>query len=116
MPAGHSRPSHFDLMFERGAALRTWACSAIPVSGQEMPAEKLADHRLAYLDYEGEVSQGRGSVARVVAGEYEVLAESADLLCVLLASDTLSGELTLARDVAEPQRWTASFKTQVAGD
>ena len=30
--------------------------------GQRMAAERIADHRPAYLDYEGPVSDGRGSV------------------------------------------------------
>ena len=101
-------------MLERGGALRTWACASVPAIGQELSAEELADHRPAYLDYEGEVSTGRGSVTRVAAGEYEVLAESADVLRVCLSSEMLSGELTLARDLAVPQRWTIRLSEAAA--
>ena len=116
MPDGSARASHFDLMLEHGQSLRTWAVAGLPSVGQELQAEELADHRLAYLDYEGEVSAGRGSVTRAAAGVYEVLAESADLLRMRLASETLSGELTLARDLTAPQRWTARLRTMAAGD
>jgi hypothetical protein len=109
MPVGSSRASHFDLMLQRGASLRTWACSAIPAIGLEVSAEELADHRLAYLDYDGEVSAGRGSVTRVAAGEFEVLAESADCLQVRVIGDQLSGNLTLIRDTNRPAQWRVSL-------
>jgi hypothetical protein len=35
-------------------------------------ATRLADHRRAYLTYEGPISDGRGSVTRVAAGTCEV--------------------------------------------
>ena len=44
--------------------LKTWACREPPQAGVEIPCEALADHRLAYLDYEGPISGGRGSVTR----------------------------------------------------
>ena len=36
--------------------------------GQRMAAERIADHRPAYLDYEGPVSDERGSVRRLAWG------------------------------------------------
>lgn len=68
---------HFDWMLERGGVLLTWRVREIPVVG-EVAAERLADHRVAYLSYEGEVSGGRGRVVRVRAGEAEVLEETAE--------------------------------------
>jgi len=41
-------------------------------------AERLPDHRSAYLDYEGPVSGGRGTVRRVAAGELEVVRDDPD--------------------------------------
>jgi hypothetical protein len=65
---GHGEP-HFDLMIEAeaGGALMTWRLPTWPVD-RPMPVERLADHRRAYLDYEGPVSRGRGEVRRVAAG------------------------------------------------
>jgi hypothetical protein len=108
-PPGYSRPSHYDLMLEHGPVLRTWACESLPDAGATVAAEQLADHRLAYLDYEGEVSGGRGSVVRVAAGEYELLAESDELIHVRLASPQLAGMLTLSREAADIQRWRVSL-------
>jgi len=72
-PSGYERPAHWDFMLECGDLLWTWALRELPAVGREVVAEELADHRLAYLDYEGEVSGGRGSVTRWDGGEYEVL-------------------------------------------
>src|SRR5262245_59755815 len=72
-PADYARPTHFDLMLEHEAVLRTWALEKVPTPGETIRAEQLPDHRWAYLEYEGEIAGGRGSVSRVEAGEYEAL-------------------------------------------
>jgi len=63
----HDAPDgpHYDLMLEHEGALATWRLEELPGGAGgagAMPAEKLPDHRLAYLSYEGPVSGGRGSV------------------------------------------------------
>lgn len=61
----HDHPHlHWDLMLEDGESLRTWRLNELPRSGVWIEAEEIAPHRLAYLDYEGEVSGGRGTVKR----------------------------------------------------
>jgi hypothetical protein len=37
-------------------------------AGAALPAERLADHRRLYLDYEGEISGNRGRVVRLIRG------------------------------------------------
>lgn len=108
-PPGHSRGMHYDLMLEHGDALWTWACDALPIAGTSVSAERLADHRLAYLDYEGPVSGDRGSVHRVAGGECELLTAAAEEVRVRFAGDSLSGELVLTRDAAATNRWTVSL-------
>ena len=71
-----------------------------------MIAEALADHRRAYLDYEGEVSRNRGEVIRIAAGAYEVLRESADELEVALQGDRIDGSLRLVREEANARKWS----------
>ena len=73
-PPGYARPAHFDLMLEVGGVLRTWAALSLPaVGGEPVAAERLPDHRLDYLNYEGPVSGDRGCVSRVDWGTYEPL-------------------------------------------
>lgn len=67
--------THYDWMFELGTVLRTWATQPIDRFDQpvESPCDSLRDHRLAYLDHEGEIQGGRGSVARLLQGTYRLI-------------------------------------------
>jgi hypothetical protein len=86
---------HWDMMFETGDRLRTWAIDAPIVPGIELPARALADHRLEYLHYEGDVSGARGSVRRIDQGEYAALLWEEDRVRVKLAGAQLVGEAEL---------------------
>jgi DNA polymerase Ligase (LigD) len=99
---------HWDFMLETGEVLRTWAIDAPIVSGRDLPARALGDHRRAYLEYEGEISGGRGRVRRLDAGTYRVLDWSAVRVRVELAGFQLSGKLELRLVGEEPldtPRW-----------
>jgi hypothetical protein len=71
---------HFDLMLEDGPVLLTWRLTDPPVVGRAIPAERIANHRICYLTYEGPVSGGRGSVRRVDGGTY-VRTSPSDIHC-----------------------------------
>lgn len=79
---------HFDWMFQWQGGLRTWSTSCIDLwndSGSiELACEVLPEHRLDYLDYEGEVSGGRGTVTRQAAGVYRLIANRDDLFHVAI--------------------------------
>ncbi len=64
---------HWDLMFECGEVLLSWAVEEMPSRGKLLNAIRLTDHRLAYLEYEGPISGNRGSVSRVLSGVYRML-------------------------------------------
>ena len=66
------RGLHYDFMLEAGDVLKTWALPQEPTPGLEMPCEALADHRPMYLDYEGPISGGRGTVAGWDRGTYSI--------------------------------------------
>jgi len=70
--AGVPEP-HFDLMFEStpGGELMTWRSLEWPIT-QETNLTRLAEHRRAYLDYEGPISNDRGHVTRVAAGTCQI--------------------------------------------
>jgi hypothetical protein len=61
---------HWDFMLEAGGVLRTWRLAAPPEPGCAIAAEPLADHRLAYLEYEGPLTGDRGRVVRWDRGEF----------------------------------------------
>ena len=82
--SGHG-PEHYDLMLECDEALATWqfpqnpfAAEAPPDFFDQLPCCRLADHRKAYLTYEGPVSGGRGEVRRVASGTCDILEAAAD--------------------------------------
>jgi hypothetical protein len=103
-PAG----DHFDFMLECADALATWQLPAWPPPcGATLPATALADHRKAYLDYEGEVSGGRGSVAIVDSGRYETIEHGEGLWLIRLAGRVFSGSVRLAQSAGTV--WTLSL-------
>jgi DNA polymerase Ligase (LigD) len=67
----HDHPTrHWDFLLEAGSVLRSWRLAELPSPGKPVAAEPSFDHRIIYLDYEGPVSGGRGSVTRWDTGTY----------------------------------------------
>jgi hypothetical protein len=68
--AARTEDRHFDLMFEvaDGKELATYATLELPRISDSTEVTKLVDHRNAYLDYEGQVSNNRGVVQRYAFG------------------------------------------------
>jgi hypothetical protein len=93
-------------MLQAGESLRTWAIDAPVVADQDLPARALGDHRLIYLDFEGEVSGDRGRVRRVDAGTYRTVTWSAGHVRVVVQGNQLAGEVDLR--VADPESGAAS--------
>lgn len=93
---------HWDFLLEDGDALRTWAIDAAIVPGVELPARALPHHRRVYLEYEGPVSGGRGSVRRVAEGTFRVREWGDDRVRVVLAGNQLVGEVVLERAGSAP--------------
>lgn len=91
---------HFDLMIEDAAALATWRLEhppALLAPDAAWPAQRLPDHRRAYLGYEGPVRGGRGFVRIADAGTCRVLASSLDRWIVLLEGRLTRGRFELTR-------------------
>lgn len=64
---------HFDWMIEHPSfagehRLVTWRVESRPDTADAFEAERIGAHRAAYLQFEGPVSGGRGSVRRMAAG------------------------------------------------
>jgi hypothetical protein len=86
---------HWDFMLETGAVLQTWKLTDAPQPGVDIPAEKSFDHRLMYLDYEGPISGGRGSVSRWDGGTFKTLIEQENRRVIRLQGERLQGIVEL---------------------
>jgi hypothetical protein len=102
------------MMLESAGALRTWALECEPAPNRWIDAQQLADHRLAYLDYEGPVA-GRGSVNRWDTGTFAVTSDSEEEVRVVLAGQVLQCTAHLVRVAGEPQRWKVAFSEGATG-
>ncbi len=111
----HETPQgvHFDFMLEAGDMLKTWSLGEPPRPGVEIECQALPDHRLAYLDYEGPVSGGRGSVTRWDHGTYVLERQSEAEWAIELAGERLAGKATLCRDPANSTRWRVQVSETV---
>jgi len=73
---------HWDFLFEKSSGCKTFSASqefveeAQKTGTLQCVVTPLADHRLAYLDYEGPVSDNRGFVKRLDVGTYQTIAET----------------------------------------
>jgi hypothetical protein len=104
----HDHPEpHWDFLLEDGPMLRAWRLATPPAPGQEIQAEANCDHRLFYLDYEGPVSGGRGSVKRFETGDFELDYQSEDRLAICLRGHRLRCRAVLER--REGASWRCCF-------
>jgi len=106
------RGLHWDFMFQTGSALATWALGEVPGSAEPVICEALPDHRLEYLDYEGPISGGRGSVIRWDRGTCVVESRTDTEVVLALQGDKLTGRVTLARVPGETNRWRFSYSLE----
>ena len=122
LPATIPRASHWDLMLQKDDLLLTYELPSVPdrvvgpaqtehpqstsfpaVEGTvELPAKRLPDHRIEYLEYEGSISGDRGHVRRVAHGTYTLPVQDdvravgmRPTVQVLLDSPALRAELSI---------------------
>jgi hypothetical protein len=99
-------------MLEADGILRTWALESLPDAAKSQMAEALPDHRIAYLEIEGEVSGGRGFVTRWDEGTFQWLEEpaaSASELGVRIEGRRLRGVVVMSRE-ADSARWRYEYR------
>ena len=109
----HDHPFlHWDLLLEDGPACRTWRLLAEPAPGQTVAAQSLPNHRLHYLEYQGRVGGGRGTVTQWDTGTYATRVDlgqpdAATGVCVTLSGQRLRGRCVLVRHANGD--WSATF-------
>ncbi|MBC7350990.1 MAG: hypothetical protein H5U08_01420 [Thermogutta sp.] len=106
------RGLHYDFMLETATLLATWALAEIPVTGKIIPAQQLPDHRRIYLEYEGEISGGRGTVRRWDEGTYLLSKRTNLMLELVLDGNRLRGRAKLSLVDPECQSWRFEYWTE----
>lgn len=98
-PPPHGPGLHWDFMIEWPGheRLATWRLGASPAEQRAVRAERISDHRRAYLDLEGDIGGGRGSVRRLDRGAARVLAFTDKRVELELSGAVLNGRYELCQ-------------------
>jgi hypothetical protein len=112
-------------MLESGDKLATWALAALPrdwlaaharteaafpncpalAPGNEVSADRLGGHRLAFLEYEGALSSNRGRVVRVAEGAFTLRSKSSEEWVATIDDGPFCGQVTLTGQSPDGLVW-----------
>ena len=110
----HATRLHFDLRLEIAGVLKSWA---VPKGVSMNPSEKrlavqVPDHALGYIDFEGEIAEGKYGAGRVAIwdnGEFETENAEEQLkngkLIFTFHGAKLRGEFTLVKMKNQEENW-----------
>jgi hypothetical protein len=126
-PPDYGKPDHWDLLLEREGHFDAWNLWRLPRAWHETlrkatslpatsagfpptelhcPAIALPPHRLHYFEYEGPLSDDRGTVRRYDRGTYRQASRTADHLAFELQGQHLHGMAYLChRPEESPDMW-----------
>ena len=109
----HDRPFlHWDFLLENGDGCRAWRLLADPDSmTNDIPAEALPDHRLMYLNFEGPIGGGRGTVTQWDTGTFEWNVNRPEVCEVILAGRRWIGSVRLEQ--INNQMWTCHHRLEI---
>ncbi len=102
------RQVHWDLMLEAGEVLETYRINMPPEEWacQNIVAERILDHSVKFLSYEGSVNKGKGSVKIADGGTYEILREQEKSKKLSFCGNILKGEFALTHK--DGNKWKLS--------
>lgn len=104
------RGLHYDLLLETATLLSTWALAEPPTAGCTISAQQLPDHRRLYLEFEGEISGGRGTVRQWDRGEYVIQTRNSTGLEFRVEGVKLRGRAKLYLVDPACQSWQFEFR------
>ena len=92
---------HWDLMLEDGEILRTWRLDIGPEDVLDRPAvaDKIFDHSLRFLTYEGPVQNGTGTVEIADRGTFRFTLTDQEQSVMKFSGQILRGEFVIKTDV-----------------
>ena len=94
-----AKGTHWDLMLEQDDVLTTFRLEEMPsaIRSHRIRAERIFDHPLRFLTYEGPVQQGTGHVRIVDRGTCHFSDRNGVATVLELNGNVLHGSLTLTR-------------------
>lgn len=96
-----THPTHFDLFLEHGSELLTWRLSQpIHIHPYTSSATPIEPHHLKYLDFDGPLSNGRGSVTRLLYGNLLALTIEPHAFQATLSANNRQLQLTIQHSTA----------------
>ena len=101
---------HWDLMLESDGFLETYRLDVPPeeIASRPANAQKIFDHPMKFLTYEGSVNEGKGSVSIADAGTYRIVKETDETIEMNLDSKMLTGNIIMIR--VKDNQWQLEVK------
>ncbi len=95
--------------------LMTWELSSLLTSQNKQVVRRLANHRMLYLDFQGPLSNDRGTVKLIDSGSLEWMTLESERLIARLEGQTIAGRLTLVSETSLiDDVWHLTFEPVVA--
>lgn len=100
---------HWDFMLEAGDSLQTYRLENSPkdMLTKDTNGEKIFDHKLKFLTYQGTVNNGSVTIAE--SGSYRIISQDKRQIELRLKGRVLNGKCTLTE--GENGKWRFSFST-----
>ena len=88
---------HWDFMIESDGSLQTWRIDISPdiLSQETGHAEKISDHPLRFLTYEGPVNKGKATVTIAETGKYRIIEKDGKNITLKMDGNILRGKFSL---------------------
>ncbi len=88
---------HWDFMIEQDNCLQTWRIAVSPdkLSQEPAHAERIPDHPLRFLTYEGPVNKGKATVAIADCGTYRIIENDKRNITLEMNGKILQGKFSL---------------------
>lgn len=88
---------HWDFMIEQGDCLQTWRITVPPdkLTDDAVHAQKISDHPLRFLTYEGPVNEGKATVQIADSGTYRIVENNEGNITLDMDGKILKGKFSL---------------------
>lgn len=105
----HASRLHWDLRFEIGSTLKSWALPKAPPQGDEKRlAVQVEDHPISYAAFEGTIPEGNYGAGQVTiwdSGTFELESSEPNRIIVTIRGNKLKGRYCLLHFKPKEKNW-----------